>query len=62
MLSGDEFYGDDITSGIYFSESLSESERESLITAIWLFGEYDKPTLRTMDDEELLNLADEYAI
>jgi len=63
LYSGDEVYDDVITSGQYYQyEGLTRTERHNIIDALIETGKFDRDLLLVMDDEELLDLADEYEI
>jgi len=62
-LSGDELYGDEITSGTYFGPSyLDDDTREALIQALVFSAGYTLAALIQLSDDELLALADAYDV
>ncbi len=60
MYSGDDYYGDDITSGEY--NQPAEYNRQEMIDALMSIQEFTLELLCILDDEELAELCDEYGV
>lgn len=62
MYSGDDYYDDDVTSGMHSIAFLSAFTRKQYIDALALVSEYTRAVLEILDDLDLLELAEEYEI
>jgi hypothetical protein len=63
MYSGDDYYGDDITSGGFGVSYLDDDMRYALIDAILkITRDYARGYLLDLTDVELEELADEYDV